>query len=280
MYHGLSVPGFPAHPHRGFETVTVVREGLLDHADSLGAAARYGEGDVQWLTAGSGIQHAEMFPLLKTGEENPLDLFQIWLNLPKKSKMVAPYFSMLWAEQIPVLSHRDQAGRETTVEVRAGQLGTARAPAPPPDSWAADPHNEVAIWSARMTPGAHFELPPAGEGIGRCLYFFAGSSLKVNGSKLRAPAGAVLQAQSPTQLENGAEQAQFLVLQGRPIDEPVAHQGPFVMNTQEELRRAFADYRSTGFGGWPWPDEAPVHGAEPARFARRESGEEERPQSG
>ncbi len=82
MYHGLTVPGFPAHPHRGFETVTLVRKGLIDHSDSLGATARFGSGDVQWLTAGRGIVHAEMFPLLDASAPNPLELFQIWLNLP------------------------------------------------------------------------------------------------------------------------------------------------------------------------------------------------------
>ena len=101
MYHGDGVPGFPQHPHRGFETVTVARQGFIDHSDSLGAAARFGEGDLQWMTAGKGVVHSEMFPLLKENADNPTELFQIWLNLPAASKMVEPHFSMFWAGAIP-----------------------------------------------------------------------------------------------------------------------------------------------------------------------------------
>ena len=134
MYHGLRVPGFPQHPHRGFETVTVVRRGLVDHSDSLGATARYGHGDVQWLTAGRGILHAEMFPLVDRERANPLELFQIWLNLPRTSKMVEPYFTMLWNDQVP----RFEAPG-VQVMVVAGSLGQVRPPSPPPHSWASTP---------------------------------------------------------------------------------------------------------------------------------------------
>src|SRR5262245_52394004 len=111
MYHGLVVPGFPQHPHRGFETVTYVRQGLIDHSDSMGATARFGRGDVQWMTAGRGVVHSEMFPLVDPDRPNPLELFQIWLNLPAADKLVDPYFTMLWDADIPRVSHTDDEGR-------------------------------------------------------------------------------------------------------------------------------------------------------------------------
>ncbi|MDV7398009.1 pirin family protein, partial [Arthrospira platensis SPKY1] len=103
-----------------------------DHADSLGAAGRYGDGDVQWMTAGKGVQHSEMFPLLRQDRDNPLELFQIWLNLPRKNKMVEPHFKMLWRESIPNYQHRSPNSKMTRVEVIAGRLHQHQAPAPPP----------------------------------------------------------------------------------------------------------------------------------------------------
>ena len=164
MYHGRTVPGFPAHPHRGFETVTIMRSGYIDHADSLGAAARFGSGDVQWLTAGQGIVHSEMFPLLRSGEPNPLELFQIWLNLPKRSKMAQPYFTMLWAEDIPREIITDSLGAKTEVTYIAGTPAATTprtAPLPPPDSWASDPAADLAIWTITMAPGSRWTLPAA-----------------------------------------------------------------------------------------------------------------------
>ena len=128
MYHGRQVPGFPQHPHRGFETVTVVRRGFIDHSDSLGATARFGQGDTQWLTAGAGIQHSEMFPLIDSEGANELELFQIWLNLPPREKMVPPYFRMLWSEEIPTVLSADG---QTSIDIIAGRFEDHRAPAPP-----------------------------------------------------------------------------------------------------------------------------------------------------
>ena len=279
MYHGETVPGFPAHPHRGFETVTLVRRGLIDHSDSLGAAARFGRGDAQWLTAGRGIVHAEMFPLLDAQAPNPLELFQIWLNLPARLKMAEPHFKMLWAGQLPRHRSRDAEGRSTEVVCVAGRLPGADAapPSPPPDSWGSVPGSDLAIWTLRLDPGATWTLPAAeGEATRRMLYFFVGDTVAIDGQALSAHAAIELRAGQAVSLHNrGSHAAEFLLLQGRPIAEPVAQYGPFVMNTQAELQQAFADYQRTQFGGWPWPDAAPVHGAEKRRFARHVDGQVE-----
>lgn len=273
MYHGRTVPGFPNHPHRGFETVTFVRKGIIDHADSLGAAARFGRGDVQWLTAGAGIVHSEMFPLLKRTEPNPLELFQIWLNLPAADKLVDPYFTMFWEDQLPVVTVGDANGRTTTITVIAGRLGDAEALAPPPNSWAARDEADVAIWHLHLEPGASWELPAAsGPDTQRVLYLFEGDTLQVADVTLDNDHAAQLDAGRAVSLTAGSEAAEVLVLQGRPIGEPVARYGPFVMNTRAEIEQAFADYQATGFGGWPWPDEAPHHGPDRGRFARHVDG--------
>jgi redox-sensitive bicupin YhaK (pirin superfamily) len=286
MYHGEKVPGFPSHPHRGFETVTIVRKGLTDHSDSLGAAARFGGGDVQWLTAGKGIVHSEMFPLLDTERANPLELFQIWLNLPARSKMAEPHFTMLWAEDIPHRFFVSEGGATTEVACIAGRLDGLRATAggadvdaaeplaPPPDSWASQAEADVAIWTLRMAPGARWTLPPAvNVAARRKLYFFQGGRVTVAGETLTEHAAIELRASSAVEIvNNGDDGVEFLMLQGRPIGEPVAQYGPFVMNTEAELKQAFADYRRTEFGGWPWPDHAPVHGPERVRFARHADG--------
>lgn len=275
MYHGRTVPGFPSHPHRGFETVTIAAEGLVDHADSLGAAGRFGNGDVQWMTAGRGVQHSEMFPLLKEEEENPLELFQIWLNLPKKDKLVDPHFAMLWRETIPVYEHSNAAARKTKVRVIAGSLDGTRAPAPAPDSWAANPANEVAIWTIEMEPEASWVLPASSAGVNRSLYFYRGNELKIDDKAVPESRVIKLEASEAIDLQNGAAPAHLLFLQGRPIGEPVAQHGPFVMNTDQEIYAAINEFRQNAFGGWPWPKPDQVHPRERGRFAIHADGKEE-----
>lgn len=272
MYHGRNVPGFPQHPHRGFETVTVVRRGLLDHSDSLGATARYGGGDVQWLTAGAGIQHAEMFPLLELHAPNPVELFQIWMNLPRADKFAPPHFSMLWDRLIPRVT---PAG--VTVTVIAGALAGMRAAPPPPNSWAARPASDVAIWTIKLAPNATWTVPPATAGANRWLYGVTGVGLAIDGTAIPAQHAAVLRADRPARLEAGAHEVELLMLQGQPIGEPVVQRGPFVMNTKAEINQAIHDFQTTGFGGWTWASTEPVHPRDAGRFARRPDGSIDRP---
>ena len=268
MYHGVAVPGFPQHPHRGFETVTVVRRGFVDHSDSLGATARYGEGDVQWLTTGSGIMHAEMFPLLDPEGENPLELFQIWLNLPPESKMVDAYFGMLWSEDIPTLS----PAPGVSIDAIAGSYGTFTPPSPPPDSWASGVGSDFAIWLIRLEPDASFQLPPASDGTNRTLYVFAGDAVEIDGTAVPVDVGARLDPVVSPSITSKGGATEILMLQGKPIGAPVYQLGPFVMNTPEELQQAVLDYRRTGFGGWPWTRSDPVHHRDEGRFALHADG--------
>ena len=277
MYHGRQIPGFPQHPHRGFETVTLARQGFIDHADSLGAKARFGNGDVQWMTAGAGIVHSEMFPLLNTDSDNPAELFQIWLNLPAHDKLVPPYFTMMWSETLPRLHTTDPSGNDTQITVIAGSVGAQTAPPPPPNSWAARPGSELSILTISLSPGAQWTLPPTIPGANRTLYFFAGDTLSLGGETVTSGTGIRLQPDVPTAIHNGPEPSEVLMLQGVPIREPVANHGPFVMNTREELVTAFSDYQRTQFGGWPWPESGPVHGPDPQRFAIHPDGREDRP---
>ncbi|MBA3458950.1 MAG: pirin family protein [Deltaproteobacteria bacterium] len=272
MYHGQRVPRFPQHPHRGFETVTVVRRGLLDHSDSLGAAARYGRGDVQWLTAGAGIQHAEMFPLLERSTPNPVELFQIWLNLPGADKFAQPHFSMLWDRVIPRITPPG-----VRVTVVAGELAGARAAAPPPSSWASRKSADVAIWTIQLDRNARWTLPAASAGANRWLYHVTGGSYAIDGAAITPRVVASLRSDVPALLDGGNSGVELLMLQGQPIGEPVVKRGPFVMNTKQQIHEAIHDFQTTQFGGWSWASNEPVHPRDAGRFARRPDGTMEKP---
>lgn len=280
MYHGDRIPGFPQHPHRGFETLTCTVTGLIDHSDSMGNAGRYGGGDLQWMTAGKGIVHGEMFPLLHDNQPNTLKLFQIWLNLPKKSKMVEPSFVMHWNEEIPKFTSEDGKNRLT---VWAGEYEGIKSLTPPPASYANDATAELAVYYITLTPGASVPLTikaaKGGDAVNRRVYFLDGDRLLINDNEIKGARQEItVRASQEITLRNPLTEAEasnlpkggqveVLILQGRPIGEPVVQHGPFVMNTREEIMQAFTDYQRTQFGGWPWPNDAMVFPRTKGRFA-------------
>jgi redox-sensitive bicupin YhaK (pirin superfamily) len=226
---------------------------------------------VQWITAGGGIVHAEMFPLFDPDGPNTLHLFQIWLNLPAANKMVDPNFSMFWDHEIP---RHTEAGVEVTVI--AGRLGQAEPLQPPPDSWASAAESDVAIWHVRLDSGARWTPPTTSADSSRMLYLFEGQAT-IAGQAVANNTGVVLDAATPAEVTAEGGDAEFLILQGRAIGEPVAQYGPFVLNDEAGIRQAMADYQETQFGGWPWPDDDPVHGPTAERFARHADGRVEAP---
>lgn len=279
MYHGNMIPGFPVHPHRGFETVTIVEQGFVDHSDSLGSTGRYGEGDVQWLTAGSGIQHCEMFPLVHEDKENTLELFQVWLNLPAKNKMKPAEYKMLWKEDIPIVKQEDAQGKTTSIKVIAGEFEGVKPPAPPQNSWAFEEENNVQIWLLTMEPGAKFLIPPTAATTGRMLYFYLGDYISIDNEKFEEGTYAELTPENSITIQNGKKLSKLLLLSGEQIHEPVAARGPFVMNDETEILLAMRDYQRTEFGGWPWDRRDHVNPPNAGRFAKHSDGTVEYPKN-
>jgi redox-sensitive bicupin YhaK (pirin superfamily) len=188
-----------------------------------------------------------------------------------------PSFTMFWDLYLPRRRFTDANGRTTTVTVNGGALDGESPLPPPPHSWAADPNADLAIWSIAMEDGAVWTVPPArGAETVRALHLFAGAGVKVGDRPITGSAAIRVHADQPVTIEAVNGPIEILLLQGRPIGEPVAQHGPFVMNTQAELQQAFNDYRRTQFGGWPWPEHAPVHPRDAGRFAKHADGRVER----
>ena len=230
------------------------------------------------MTAGAGCQHSEMFPLVSMDSANPLRLFQIWLNLPKRSKFAPPGFKMHWDENVVVLAGED--GKGATARLYTGRLGAADSGfEPPSDSWGAAADNDLMVAVVKLPAATAagvattFNLPPAARGraANRVAYVVecGASGVSVAGVAIPGPRAVTLDASAPALLSNGdtAADALVLVLQGVPIGESVAQHGPFVMNTDAEISAAFRDYERTSFGGWPWRDSAPVFERTRGRFA-------------
>jgi hypothetical protein len=213
-----------------------------------------------------------MFPLLNKEGDNPLELFQIWLNLPRASKKVDPHFAMLWADEVPHYQTTDEQGNAISVRIISGKLGELEAPVVSPNSWAADPENQVGIWTIELAPGAEWTLPEASGGLKRDIHYYRGGTMKVDGQSVDVQHTIQLQADRPTKLVNGEQTSFLLLLQGRPINEPVVQHGPFVATTQGEIREAFLAYQEDEFGGWPWAKPDQTHGPDRGRFAKYADG--------
>jgi len=212
-----------------------------------------------------------MFPLLKTEEENELLLFQIWLNLPAKDKMVDAHYKMLWNEDIPTLNLENGI----SIKLIAGAYDDQKALAPTPNSWAANTENDVAIWIVTIDANSEWKVPTTISTINRSVYFFEGDEIQVEGYEIPTLHGMHVSPEKELKIQNGNKQAKLLLIQGKPIGEPVAQQGPFVMNTYEEINEAIMEYRKTEFGGWPWGKHDPTNEQGKGRFALHTDGREE-----
>ena len=230
--------GVDWHPHRGFETVSIAYEGEVDHEDSAGNRGRIGPGDVQWMTAGSGLLHKEMHGRALTKDGGNFELVQLWVNLPAKSKMTAPRYQELVDAAIPSVELAG-GGR---VRVIAGEFEGRKGPA--------ETFTPINLWDVRLPAGASAELKlPAGHTS--ALFVLKGKAL-VNGTQAAGEAELVLFGRDGETVAVAAEsEAKILVLDGAPIDEPVVGYGPFVMNTQAEIRQAIADYTDGKLGRIP-----------------------------
>ncbi len=272
MYHGNEIPGFPKHPHRGFETITINKNGYVDHSDSFGAKGRFGKGDVQWMTAGRGIQHSEMFPLLDNKNSNPLEILQIWLNLPKKNKFVEPHFKMLWNDKVPKVTELDENYKSTYVDVISGELNGIHAPDPNPESWANHANNDILILTIKMDSNASWKLNRTNDSINRTIYYYKGETINIDGEMIAENHFVSVKSNKNILLKNGNKESFLLVLQGKPINEPVVQYGPFVMNTKMEIQEAIDDFHYSQFGGWPWSNAGPVHNRTRGRFTMNSEG--------
>jgi len=278
MYFGEIVPGFPAHPHRGFETITVVLQGTVDHTDGLGSKGRYGAGDVQWMTAGKGMQHAEMFPMLMTDKKNTLELFQIWLSLDRQHRMVKPEYKMLWREDIPSFFVTDPSGFKAKITLIAGESHGASSQEPTENSWAKDKSHRLSIQLIDLEPRASYLIPAASGTMNRSVYFYSGETLSIENDSFEHLSYAFVTADSGTSLKNvSSKTAKVLLLESEPIPEPIVIKGPFVMTTNEEIEQAYRDFNETGFGGWPFSTPEVFHEATQERFAMHPDGSVEYP---
>lgn len=227
--------GADAHPHRGFETVTLVYQGYLDHRDTAGHSGSIGPGDVQWMTAGSGLLHEEKFGKEFSKNGGTIELIQLWVNVPKKDKMVAPRYQELPKEKIPVINDRDT---KSNLRIIAGEYNGVKGPA--------ETYSPIQLWDLKLGKGGEMILNISKDhNLG--IYIVRGS-VKIN-NKVASTKQLVNFGWNAERVQINAEEDSLLViLAGEPIEEPLATYGPFVMNTNKELVQALADYEGGKFG--------------------------------
>ncbi len=228
--------GVGQHPHRGFETVTIVYDGEVEHRDSTGQGGVIGRGDVQWMTAGSGILHEEFHSEAYSRSGGPFEMVQLWVNLPAKDKMTAPGYQAVLGTAIPEVALPDGAG---LVRIIAGEYDGARGPA--------RTFTPINVWDLRLVAGGTAELPQP-DGWTSLLVVLEGT-VQVNGEAVlrQAQVATLSTAGEGIVIEANAD-AKVLLLAGAPIDEPVVGYGPFVMNSQAEIAEAIRDFNAGRFG--------------------------------
>ena len=228
--------GVGQHPHRGFETVTIVYKGEVAHRDSTGQGGVIGPGDVQWMTAGADILHEEFHSEAFTRDGGELEMVQLWVNLPARDKMAAPGYQAIVDAQIPSVALPDDAG---SVRVIAGEYDGHKGPA--------HTFTPMDVWDLRLRGGANVTLPLT-EGRGVAIVVLRGA-VQVNGAEVVHDAQLVLLDRTGDELTLEANgDAMVLLLSGEPIDEPIVGHGPFVMNTAAEIDQAITDFNSGRFG--------------------------------
>ncbi|MFV3381322.1 pirin family protein [Pseudomonas sp. NY15354] len=228
--------GVGQHPHRGFETVTIVYQGELEHRDSTGAGGLIGPGDVQWMTAADGILHEEFHSPAFARSGGTLEMVQLWVNLPARDKRAAAGYQTLLASDIPVVKLEGDAG---TLRVIAGDYQGHKGPA--------QTFTPMDVWDLRLAAGASLQLPIA-QGRNAALVVLRGN-VRVNGEREAGPASLVLLERDGEHVQVQAlEDVSLLLLSGEPIDEPIVGYGPFVMNSQAEIAESFDDFQAGRFG--------------------------------
>lgn len=222
--------GVEEHPHRGFETVTIVYQGEVEHRDNAGNSGKIGPGDVQWMTAGRGILHEEMHGMDFTRKGGTLEMIQLWVNLPAAHKMTAPGYQGIVDADIPRITFDGDAGH---MRVIAGSYGGTQG--------AARTFTPVNLWDMHINAGKHVDLPLP-QGHNTMLLVLSGK-IRVNGAEtLGARELGYLAPEGDNVAIDAEENSTVLLMSGTPIDEPVVGRGPFVMNTMKEISDAMTDY--------------------------------------